>query len=1191
MQINITVRNQSIIDICPCVVLAEDSQNYVTAVFTFLTDDWDNTEKTAQFQNPKTGEVYESILDSSNACTVRWEALSDSGDMNVAVFGVNGGYRVTTNMGVITVLPTLSGGESDTPPSPDVYQQLLTMLGQKADNMTYSDNVLKLLSGSKELARVIIAGGGSSAQPDWNQNDSGAADYIKNRPFYDDTNVLLEWDGNTEGLVAATTTEEVGGIPAGTAVAYKIAEYMAPESFVGATEIDSDGSSLAITEEDIEQVDGITYVRGLALADKSIVAQNVSFPEAGAYTFTANDVYVSKVYTGGIVKLPNKYLNLDTALNKESENPVQNKAIAAATAKVPLMVRLSMGQGISFSESYDTIEQALESRRPVIGIVDSYKGEDLVLPYFDVKNNIVYFDISSANTRWKYGKIGRSGGGYDATEYAADLPALTPDGRETNAGMVVAVDENGRSYELKKLTATAVGALSGTTANSWADVPELLANYDIVLYNTTYGNRPEGLRPPALIVAAATERGTRQLSILDGAGQIWTGSVDLSSGTITVKKVDAGIQTLNLGAASDVDIRELEEGICRVITDSGEINLNGFNGSVAGSGTPVTMATYSTNCLYLAVSREESSSGITIVVNVMDQAMPTQIVCEANGTGNYASWTSTKTNIKDICLSKDNTTEYTPTGDYNPATKKYVDDAAGNLIDRQMLLEKSIENYYAMRRTGKVYQTKLWKFASNPTSTGEKLMDNDGLVFEPSTDTEEGQDDYLNGQHPLFEWVHCNYIRDDDGTARPIAIEGTDGYKTTGSVDVGAMQMSFWWKWDASNAEYDLITISDLPHPELGLKPWPECVKLDGTVVPWCIGSAYVSGEASDGLLRSQPGLKPARSQSHNNMITNYQQKGDGYWGAGAVRNTFQFIFNAIKGNTKNSQTLYQGCTNYSYQYEAAVQSAESHTYFPVTNAQAASLVVGSYVSVGYAGNNNGAENRDRGQTTVHAYADDVKILSIETLDESNMAVYLDIPKEAAFNTQPHVYTEDFSAPIILSMMHWWSGSTDAVKGRHDGSLGSNTDSKHPYRVQGREYAVGAYIVASDTVMDLQADYTKHVLVAPKGVTHSSSDTTIRSTYTQISTIPAAVSGNNSDWWIGDAGLDEGAGSWYPSAEGSSPSQGCGDRCYAGGATATPGLREYLQGGNLWFGAGAGSVCLYAGYGLGGGLWYCAACD
>ena len=512
--------------------------------------------------------------------------------------------------------------------------------------------------------------------------------------------------------------------------------------------------------------------------------------------------------------------------------------------------------------------------------------------------------------------------------------------------------------------------------------------------------------------------------------------------------------------------------------------------------------------------------------------------------------------------------------------------------DTQKQLENAIANYYALRRTGKVYQTKLWKFATNPTSSGVKQLDNEGLVFEPSTDTEEGQDDYLNGQHSLFEWCHVNYIRDADGTARPTAIEGTADYKTTGAVDVGAMQMSFWWSWDTSNAEYDLITISDMPHPELGLVPWIECEKADGTVVPWCIGSAYVSGNASDGKPRSQPGLKPERNQSHNSMITDYQEKGDGYWGAGACRNTFQFIFNAIKGATKNSQSLFAGVTNWNIQYEASIQSAENHTYFPVTNAQAANIPLGTCVSVGYGGNNSGTANNDRGQATIHEYADDVKVLRKEALpDGENTAIYLDIPDDAAFNTMPHVYDDTFSAPIILSSMHAVAGLTDSVIGHHDGSPVSNTDSKHPYRVQGREYAVGAYIVASDTVIDLQADYTKHVLVAPKGVPHSSSDATIRSTYTQIGTIPAAEAGNNADWWIGDAGLDEGTGSWYPSAEGSSSSQGCGDRCYAGGATATSGLREYLQGGYSGRGAVAGSVCLGAWYGLWSGYWDCAACD
>lgn len=135
----------------------------------------------------------------------------------------------------------------------------------------------------------------------------------------------------------------------------------------------------------------------------------------------------------------------------------------------------------------------------------------------------------------------------------------------------------------------------------------------------------------------------------------------------------------------------------------------------------------------------------------------------------------------------------------------------------------TIESFYNIRRTGKVYQTKIWKFATNPTSSGEKLLDNAGLEFIPSTDTTEGKDDYLNGNHPLFDWVHCNYKRYDDGTAYPIATEYDDTYQETGSVDVGAMQMSFWWNWDASNPEYDLVTISDTPNEKYKLKPWTEC--------------------------------------------------------------------------------------------------------------------------------------------------------------------------------------------------------------------------------------------------------------------------------------------------------------------------------------------------------------------------------
>ena len=501
----------------------------------------------------------------------------------------------------------------------------------------------------------------------------------------------------------------------------------------------------------------------------------------------------------------------------------------------------------------------------------------------------------------------------------------------------------------------------------------------------------------------------------------------------------------------------------------------------------------------------------------------------------------------------------------------------------------TIKKYYDLKRTGKVYQTKIWKFATNPSSVGEKLLDNAGLEFVPSTDTVEGKDDYLNGDHPLFEWVHCNYERYDDGTAYPIATEYDDNYKTSGSVDVGSMQMSFYWNWDASNPEYDLITISDTPNYKYKLKPWTECKRADGSVVPYCIGSSYVSGIASDNLHRSQPNLFPARNQSHNNIYSNYPKKGKGHKGAGAERNTFAILFTIIKGATKNSQSIFAGCTSYNFQYSASIQSEEAHEYFPVTNAQAANIIVGSSVSVGYGSVNGSAVNNDKGVSTIHKYVDCKRVSKIEKLDDNNMAVYFE-GNITPFTTTSVALNDTLNAPIMLSSMHWYSGSTDCVIGRHDGSRVSNTNGKYPCRIQGREYFVGGYIVASDTVMDFQPDYSKNVYVCPKGVARSTSDATIRNTYTLIGNIPANSDGKGSDLWIGDIAVDTETGCWYPSVQGSGNTQGFADIVYAG-STSTSDTREYLMSGNLGAGSSAGLSCLDCWRGLDRGSWAYLAAD
>ena len=493
-------------------------------------------------------------------------------------------------------------------------------------------------------------------------------------------------------------------------------------------------------------------------------------------------------------------------------------------------------------------------------------------------------------------------------------------------------------------------------------------------------------------------------------------------------------------------------------------------------------------------------------------------------------------------------------------------------------LDIAIDVLFKLPRTGKVYTVKMPRFAANPTVNCEKLDDNVGLVCEPSTDTVEGQDDYAD--IPLFKWYNCNYKRDASGHAYPTAIEHlSDDYRKTGTVDVGVIQMTPYVKWDDSDPDYILWSITDSPRD--GFTPWA-AAKSGDTVYPYVIHSKFFSGVGEDGLLRSVYDILPAQRQSYGSMITDYGKKGAGYKGAGGERVAWQILFNAIKCAVKSSQGKYAGTTGYNLQYSAAIQRSEKLTYFPVTAAQAKNLLVGSRVSVGYGSNNNGAVNINRSVATMHSYASSAKILKIEALDDTNSAVYLDCD---AFDTMPVALSDTLNAPITLSTMCWHSGATDAVIGHHDGSPGSNTDLKHPYRVQGIEYAVGGCETLSDMVLAFDDSNGKDVYVCPAGVAHTETDAEILAKYKKVGNLPAG------DWWIGDIGFDPETCVTWPATQGSGDKTGVGDCAYGGDNASKNTLREYLQGGSLgvWSPAGASYVSCWFGLRFGG--WYFLAAD
>lgn len=466
------------------------------------------------------------------------------------------------------------------------------------------------------------------------------------------------------------------------------------------------------------------------------------------------------------------------------------------------------------------------------------------------------------------------------------------------------------------------------------------------------------------------------------------------------------------------------------------------------------------------------------------------------------------------------------------------------------------------QRNGKLYCTEFYKYATNTTASGTRLFDSVGKTCEPSTDTTVGRDDFL-GDSIIFSWDRCNYVRDEDGTARLVALHGTPMYKEVGAVDVGTISATFYWKYEDRGDTYR-IYMSDSPNHKIGLVPWIDAVKADGTVLPYYVISAFPSVTADDGLLRSQPNKAPAHHQSYNNMITSYQKKGKGYWGAGASRNTHGLLFQYIKFATKDTKSKFKGCLNFSIQVPCDV--AETGVKRVLTTNS--SFYVGACVSVGT------GEKPNRNVASANDIVDRARIASIESVDVDGKTYnVLNLDIADAIDTATTYY---------ISSMPCFAGETDAVIGKYDGSYMSNTDWHHTYRIHGVEYNWGQYFVKADTVLEKTED-SWDVYVAQKGTPHVANAHT---NYIVCGKIPATK-----EAYTGDMEFDESTGSSSPCSYGGGSTIGTGCYLYANPTATVGSLREELDLGSLGKGAFGGLSYVFCWYGLSGVDWLCGSCD
>lgn len=116
----------------------ENTQGYLACKFQFQGEGWENTIRTAYFQNPVAKTKHAQILNENDTCMIPWEALTDVGRVEFSVAGEREGYRITTGVEYFFNGTTIYGGKPSEPPTPDQYDQ---MIGLAAETKEIAESV------------------------------------------------------------------------------------------------------------------------------------------------------------------------------------------------------------------------------------------------------------------------------------------------------------------------------------------------------------------------------------------------------------------------------------------------------------------------------------------------------------------------------------------------------------------------------------------------------------------------------------------------------------------------------------------------------------------------------------------------------------------------------------------------------------------------------------------------------------------------------------------------------------------------------------------------------------------------------------------------------------------------------------------------------------------------------------------
>ena len=303
-------------------------------------------------------------------------------------------------------------------------------------------------------------------------------------------------------------------------------------------------------------------------------------------------------------------------------------------------------------------------------------------------------------------------------------------------------------------------------------------------------------------------------------------------------------------------------------------------------------------------------------------------------------------------------------------------------------------------------------------------------------------------EDPMYWYCRFNGLSLADGTMNILSVEGVDDdFDITGNtapVYTGSIGL---WHIQFTDGSYEYHTWATRQGG--GMYPYESDVAPDGSHRPMHWEATFCGSLTSDGKLTSGSGYN-GNSWARNSNTTAINRSETTGLSDARKMSAYEGLYSDTERRhlldewqfrhytTENSGQL-EGCTGYYLDYTVAV-AEEDATSVVLTTANAANLVVGSFVDVGSASRNGSIARAN--------------ILSIENVTISGTTysrVNLDVSAAITTTTETHVAT-----------MPWTPGSTERLPGHKDGSLYNVTNGKTPARIGGVEVLDGALAIGAD---------------------------------------------------------------------------------------------------------------------------------